>query len=57
MPFLRRIYVLNDTVKRDKPRKMDEITMMTSGKPSGTISLADGSMPFEDVDIVDPGQT
>lgn len=51
------MYVLNDTVKRDRPRKMDEIIMMARGKPSGVISLADGSMPFEDVDIVDPGKS
>jgi hypothetical protein len=49
------MYVLNDTATRESPRKMYEMIMIASGKPFGTISLAEGSTPPEGVAIVDPG--
>jgi hypothetical protein len=50
------MYVLNETAMRESPRKIHEVTMMASGKPSGVISLAEGSMALGAADMVDPGQ-
>ena len=51
VPFLRRMNVLNDTATRDMKRKMHEIMMIASGKPSGAINLAEESIPFKGVAI------
>ena len=53
--FLRRMYVLNPTATKERPRNMKEMTMMASGKPSGDINLAEGSVSLEGVAIVDLG--
>lgn len=53
MPLLRRIYVLIDTVTRERPREMDDIMIIASGKPVGAISLAEASISFEGTAIVD----
>jgi hypothetical protein len=55
IPILRRMYVLNVTVMIDAAKKIDEMITIASGSPSGAISLAEGSTPFEAMATVDPG--
>jgi hypothetical protein len=44
--------VRNATVTMDRAKKTDEMTMIASGRPSGEINLADGSISFVDAIVV-----
>jgi hypothetical protein len=54
-PRLRRMYVLSVTVTIDTAKKIDEIMIIASGRPVGTISLAAGSTAFVAIASEDPG--
>lgn len=43
MPFCRRVYVLNETERNDKPKKAHDMVTMASGRLSNCIILAFGS--------------
>jgi hypothetical protein len=47
--------VLSVTVTIDTAKKIDEMMMIASGRPVGTISLAAGSTAFVAIASEDPG--